>query len=144
MTAPNLDATRHQWVELLTQIMFSIKYQKGYDNVAADGLSCVTSKLNAETMKSILDGVVIGTTERVDGHDPAVDQADEEIHKPSQKTAILAQAVHRDLHVTDWVTAQQEDPTFKAGIEWISSQKVQDLKHLLGDNTNTVADNTIL
>ena len=31
----------------------------------------------------------------------------------------------------DWVTAQQEDPVLKIVIEWISSIKVQDLRHLL-------------
>ena len=39
----------------------SIEYQKGCDNVATDALSQVTSKLNAETMKFILNGVTIGT-----------------------------------------------------------------------------------
>ena len=65
--------------------MFSIKYQKGCDNVAADAMSWVTLKLNAETVKSILDGVTMGTTRRVDAHDLAVVKADEEIHKPFAK-----------------------------------------------------------
>ena len=34
----------------------------------------------------------------------------------------------------DWVAAQ-EDPILKIVMEWISSHKVQDLKHLLGDHT---------
>ena len=69
--------------------MFSIKYQKGHDNAAADVLSCVTSKLNAETVKSILDGVAMGTTIRADAHDPTVAKADEKIHKLFQETVIL-------------------------------------------------------
>ena len=28
ITTPNLDATQHQWVELLARFMFSIEYQK--------------------------------------------------------------------------------------------------------------------
>ena len=74
-----------------------------------------------------------------------VAKADEEIHKPFQETAILAQAACIDLHVTDWVTAQQEDPTLKTMIEvdlW--PWKVQDLKHLLGDDANTEEGKTIL
>ena len=106
-------------------------------HAAADALSQVILKLNAETMKYILDGVTVGTTGRADAHDPAVAKADDEIHKPVQGTAILAQATHVDLHVTDWVTTQQEDPILKAMVKWISGQKVQDIKHLLGDNTNT-------
>ena len=57
--------------------MFSIKYQKGYDNAAADALSHATSKLNAKTMKSILDRVTMGTTKRADAHDLVVAKADE-------------------------------------------------------------------
>ena len=43
---------------------------------------------------------------------------------------VLARAAqtHVDLHVTDWVTTQQEDPILKTMIKWISNQKVQDLK----------------
>ena len=58
--------------------------------------------------------------------------------------AILAGAACVDLHVTDWVTTQQEDPIFKIVIEWISGWKVQDLKHLLGDDTNSKEGKTIL
>ena len=112
--------------------MSSIEYQKGCDNVTTDALSQVTSKLDAETMKSIMDGITMGTTERADAHDPAVAKADEEIHKPVQETLILAQAACIDLHVTDWATAQQEDPILKTMIKWISGWKVQDLNHLLG------------
>ena len=70
--------------------MFSIEYQKGHDNAARDALSQVTSKMNAETMKSILDGVTMGTIERADAHDLVVAKSDEEIQKPGQETAILA------------------------------------------------------
>ena len=79
-------------VEMLARFMCSIKYQRGWDNVVADTLSRVSLKPDAETMKSILDGVTIGTMERADAQDPAVAKADEEIHKPVQETTILAQA----------------------------------------------------
>ena len=42
-----------------------------------------------------------------------------------------------NLHVADWVAVQEEDQICKTVIEWISTQKVHDLKHLLGDYTNT-------
>ena len=86
----------------------------------------------------------MGTTKRADAHDPAVAKTDEEIHKPGQETAILAWVACIDLHVTDWVTVQQEDPILKIMIEWICGQNVQDLKHLLGDDTNTEEGKTIL
>ena len=91
--------------------MFNIEYQKGCN------LSCIILKLNTETMKSILDGFDVGTMERADAHDPVVAQADEEIHKPIQETVILTQAACIELHVTDWVTTQQEDPALKAVIK---------------------------
>ena len=61
--------------------------------MAADALSKFTSKLGTETMKSILDRVTVGMKERADAQDLVVAKADEEIHKPVQETASLAQAV---------------------------------------------------
>ena len=139
MTAPNLHATWHSWVESLVRFTFSIKYQKGLHNAAAVALSWVTSKLDTGIVKSILDWVTMGMTERVDTQSLAVAKADEEVHKQVWETAILARVTQAcvNLHVTDWVTTQQEDPILKIAIEWISNWKVQDLKHLLGDDANT-------
>ena len=97
-------------------------------------------------MKSILDGVTVGTTKRADAQDPAVAKADEETYKPVQKAVILARAtqVHVNFHVTDWVITQQEDPILKTVIKWISDQKEQDLKHLLEDDVKTEEEKTIL
>ena len=82
-------------------------------------------------MNSILDEVTVGMTERADIHDPVVAEADEEIHREIWEAVILARAAQAcvNLHVTDWVTIQQEDPILKTAIEWISNWKVQDLKH---------------
>ena len=111
-----------------------------------DALNQVTSKQDTETMKSILDGVTVETMERVDTHDPMVAEADEEIHKQVQETVILARATQAciNLHVTDWLTAKKEDPILKTVIKWISNWRVQDLKHLLGDDGNTEEGKTIL
>ena len=115
LITPNLDATQHHWVELLAGFTFSIEYQKERDNVVADALSCVALKLNAEAVKSILDGVTVGTTGRANTHDPMVAEADERIHQQVEETAVQGHATHThvDLHVTDWVAAQQEDPILK-------------------------------
>ena len=139
MTTPNLDATQHCWVESLVGFTSSIKYQKGWDNVATDALTQITLKLDAETMKSILDGVPMELIGRVDVHDPVVAVTDEEVHKQVWETAVQARATHTcvNLHVTDWVATQREDSVLKTAIEWICNWKVQDLKHLLGDDTNT-------
>ena len=125
MTTPNLDGTWHWWVESLARFTFNIEYQKEWDNVATDSLSKVTSKLDAENMKPILDGVTMGMTERADTQELAVAEADEEIHKPVQETVILARATQSciNLHVTAWVNAQQKDPILETTIEWISNWK---------------------
>ena len=39
LTTPNLDATGHQWVGALASYQFSLEYQMGSDNAAADVLS---------------------------------------------------------------------------------------------------------
>ena len=85
------------------------------DNVAADTLIQVTSKLDAGIMKSILNGVTTAITDRADTQDPVVAKVDEDIHKPVQETAVLARAAQKqiDLNVTYWVIAQQEDPILK-------------------------------
>ena len=131
---------------MFARFTFSIEYQKGRDSAAADAPSWVTSKLDTEILKCILDGVTVGTTKRADAQDPVVANGDEDIHKPVQETVILTKAGQTCivLHVTDWVTTQQEDPTLKTMIEWISNQKVQDLKHLLGDAAKTEEGKTIL
>ena len=81
ITTPNLGATQPCWVESLTWFTFSIEYQKGWDNAAADALSEVTLRIDTETVKSILDRVTMGLTGRADAHDPVVAETDEEIHK---------------------------------------------------------------
>ena len=131
--------THYSWVESLVGFTFSIEYHRGQDNAATDALSQVTSELDAETVKSILDGVTVGTIGRLDAHDPVVAEANEGIHKQVWETTVQARATQMcvNLHVTDWVAAQLEDPILKTTIEWISNQKVQDLKHLLGDDANT-------
>ena len=81
----------------------------------------------------------MGMTKRADVHHLLVADANEEIQKQVQETVILAKVtqVDVDLHVTDWVATQQEDSILKTMIEWISDQKVQDLKCLLGKDANT-------
>ena len=40
-----------------------------------------------------------------------------------------------NLHVMDWVAVKQEDPILQIVMECISSHKVLDLKHLLGNHS---------
>ena len=52
--------------------------------------------------------------------------------------------MHVNMHIMDWVAVQQEDPILKIVMEWISSHKVQDLTHLLGDHIVTEEGMAIL
>ena len=144
MTTPNLDATQHWWIESLARFMFSTEYQKGHDNAAADALSWVTLKVDAETIKSIQNGVIVGTMDRADTHDLVVTKDGWRNTQSCPVTVTLAWATCIDLHVADWVATQQEDTIFKTMIEWISGWKVQDLKHLLGGETDMEQGKTIL
>ena len=64
LTAPNLDVTGHHWVGALTSYIFTLEYQKGSDNAAADALSRVPVRHGKDTIQSLLEGAVTGTTER--------------------------------------------------------------------------------
>ena len=66
MMTPNLDATGHQWVRALAQINFKLEYQKGSDNTVADMLSWVTTQLDPDMVKSILDRVALGAAHQVE------------------------------------------------------------------------------
>ena len=101
-------------------------------NPAKDALSWLTWRLDADTVKSILDGIIVA-------HNPVVVETDEEIHKQVQEPTIQARAahIHVNLHMTDWVAVRQENPVHKAALNWIPNWKVQNLKHLLGDDVNT-------
>ena len=103
LTIPNLDATWHHWVDSLARLMFRIEYQKGRDNAVAYALSCVTSTLDAEVVKSILDGVTVGTIGRLGAHDLVVVGADQRISEQVEETAVQVSATQTcvNLHVKD-------------------------------------------
>ena len=63
LTTPNLDATGHQWVSMLASFEFSLEYQKGVKNGAADALSQVPIKHDRMMVRSLLEGTVIGATD---------------------------------------------------------------------------------
>ena len=64
LTMPNLDATRLQWVGMLVLFQFELEYQKGADNGTADALSQVPTSHSWETIKSLLEGVIVGVANR--------------------------------------------------------------------------------
>ena len=129
MTTPNLDATGHQWVGALAQFNFWLEYQKGQDNTVADVLSQITTHLGLEAVQSILDGVTLVATQRAEGDDPAIVEGDHNIEK---EVCVTAMQVLVEMHVTNWATAQREDPELDAVWHWLEAKRKIDLRTLLG------------
>ena len=63
LTTSNLDATGHRWVGALASFEFSLEYQKGVDNGAANALSQVPVNHDHMTVQSLLEGAVIGAAD---------------------------------------------------------------------------------
>ena len=64
LTTPNLNATEHRWVGVLASFKFTLEYQKGADNGVADALSQVPIHQDCETVQSLLEGAIMGATDR--------------------------------------------------------------------------------
>ena len=128
MTTPNLDATGHWWVGALPKFNFWLEYQKGWDNAVADALSQITTHLGLEAMQAVLDGATIGAFQRAEGEDPTVIKGDQEMEK---EVWVAAGQVLVEMHVTDWATAQKEDPKLDAVLQWLESKKKTNLRTLL-------------
>ena len=64
---------------------------------------------------------------RADVHDPVVAETDEEIHKQVWEAAVQARVtcMHVNLHVTDWVATQWEDPVLKV---WLNGFPIRKYK----------------
>ena len=58
-------------------------------------------------MWSVLDGVILGVTQRAEGCDPAVVEGDHNIEK---EVCVTSGQVLVEMYMTDWATAQREDP----------------------------------
>ena len=76
MMTPNLNSTGHWWVGALVRLNFQLEYQKGHDNTVADVLSQVTTHLDPDMVRSILDGVTLGAVCQAEVHNPTVVEAD--------------------------------------------------------------------
>ena len=71
-------------------------------------------------MWCILDGVALGATHRVEGHDPAVVDGDHGIEK---EVCVTAGQVLVKMHMTDWAKTQREDPVLNAVLNWLEATK---------------------
>ena len=130
---PNLNACGHQWVASLTNFNFTIEYQHGRNNAAADALSWVNELLNAQEVKAILDEMTVRCSNRAELTVLASWQGEEEEWVRVSAT----QVPKEEMHVIDWLEAQNEDPVIQGAIEWMQSGKEKSLKHHLGALAST-------
>ena len=134
MTTPNLNATGHWWVGALAWFNFEMEYQKGCDNTVVDVLSWVTTQLDPDMVKSILNGVAFGTAHWAETHEPAMIESDCHLQ---QEVCVATGCMQMQMHVMDWADAQREDPALSAILDWLGVQKKTDLKALLANHASS-------
>ena len=64
LTTPNLNTTKHKWVRTLALFEFTLEYQKGAENRAANALSQAPINHDLATVRSLLEGTIIGAADR--------------------------------------------------------------------------------
>ena len=80
----------------------------------ADALSHITTQLDPDTVKSILDGVALGSVHQAKVHNPTIVKDD---HDLEQEVHVTAGHALVQMHVTDWTAAQKEDPMMSAVLD---------------------------
>ena len=128
ISTPNRDATGDHWVSALAKYNFWLKYQKGWNNTAADALSRVTTCLEPEAVQAVLDGAAMGASQRAERENPAIIKNDQQLE---QEVWVAAGQVLVEMHVTNWAVAQKEDPELNAVLHWLETRKKAYLKTLL-------------
>ena len=141
MMTPNLNATGHWWVRSLARFNFQLEYQKGCDNTVVDALSGVTTHLDPDMVRSVLDGVTLGAANWVEVHDPTIIKGD---HGLEQELCATAGHMLVQMHVTDWAKAQREDAVLSVVLDWLEAQKKIDLKMLLAEHASSEEGRLIL
>ena len=134
MSTPNLDATSHWWVGALARFDFQLEYQKGCNNTIADALSQITTHLDPDMVRSILDGITLGAAHRAESHDPTIVEGD---HGVEKEVCVATGWVLVQMHVTDLAEAHREDAVLSALHDWLEAQKKTDLKTLLGEHASS-------
>ena len=67
-------------------------------------------------MQSILYGETLGTTHMAEGHNPSKVEGDHNVEKEGH---VAAECIQVEMHMTDWSTAQKEDPVVNANGELV-------------------------
>ena len=104
MTTPNRDGTGHHWVRALARFNFQLEYQKGCDNTMADVLSQITTHLNPDMVRSVLNRITLGAAHWAEVHDLTVAEGD---HDLEQEVHVASGCILIKMHMTDWAEAQR-------------------------------------
>ena len=142
MTTPNLDATGHWWVGALARFNFQLEYQKRCDNTIADVLSWITTHLDPNMVRSILNGINLGAAHQAEVHEPCHSWGWSWLGAIGP--CCTAGHVSVQMHMTDWAEAQREDPVLSTALDWLEAQKKTDLKTLLGEHASSEEGQLIL
>ena len=120
LTTPNLDAMGHRWVGMLASFEFTLEYQKGADNGAADALSQVPIHCNCEMVKSMLEGALVGAPGRREA-EASEELLCEHVHLENEVHVKVAKLM--PMHIVDWGEAQEVDAALAACCQWLNTCK---------------------
>ena len=120
MTMPNLDAMGYRWVSALAAFQFKLEYQKGANNGAADALSRVPISHNRQTVQSLLEGAIVGASDR--GEAEANEGLLEE-HEHLSREARVQVAKLELMHIVHWEQAQEVDVALARCCKWLCLRK---------------------
>ena len=105
---------------MLASFQFELEYQKGTDNGDADALSRVPISHSRQTVQSLLEGVIVGASNR--GEAEANEGLLEEHEHLSREARV--QAVKLELmHIVDWEQAQEADVALAGCCKWLHLRK---------------------
>ena len=79
-------------------------------------LSWVTTCLDPDMVRSILDGVTLGAALWAVAHDPTIVEGN---HSLEQEVCVTTGHVLVQMHLTDWTEAQKEDPMLSTVLDWL-------------------------
>ena len=100
----------------------------------ADVLRWITTHLNPDTVRSILDGITLWTAHWAEVHDPTIAKGD---HDLKQEVCVTVWHALVQMHITDWKGAQSKDLVLSAVLDWLETQKKTHLKTLFREHTSS-------
>ena len=92
-------------------------------------------------MRSILNGVTLGTVHQAKVQHPAMVEGD---HHLEQEEHVVTGHVLVEMYVTDWAEAKREDPMLNIVLDWLKAQKKTDMNALLAEHTSSEEGRLIL